>query len=101
MFFVFLILIIVCLCYKMNIKNNTIDKTKIIEISVIDKYKKIEKIHKNPEKEEYVLVDIVIDGNYYRDCGIRTKGQTIYAAIKKHKTNNYSYKVKLDYRNKR
>lgn len=99
-FFIILLILFFLVYYKENRKEEKVDPNKIIEISVIDKYDKIKEIHKNPEEEKYVLVDVIIDGIKYKDCGIRTKGSIIYESLKKYKIENYSYKIKLDYRNK-
>ncbi len=96
-----ILILIALLCYYKNHKpqeiNNTISEIK--EIKVIDKYDKIKEIHENPEKEKCVLVDVIIDGKYYTNCGIRTKGDAIYEAIKKNHIDSYSYKLELDFMN--
>lgn len=99
--FIILLILFFLVYYKESRQEEKVDPNKIIEISVIDKYDKIKEIHKNPEEEKYVLVDVIIDGIKYKDCGIRTKGSFIYESLKKYKIENYSYKVKLDYRNKK
>ena len=99
-FFIIVIIIVLLNYHQVNRKEETFDRNAIIEISVIDKYDQIKDIHENPEAEEYALVDIVIDGVYYKKCGIRTKGSTIYKSMKRNHIDDYSYKIKLDYRNK-
>ena len=99
-FFIILLILFFLVYYKESRQEKKVDPNNIIEISVIDKYNKIKEIHENPEEEKYVLVDVIIDGIKYKDCGIRTKGSVIYESLKKYKIENYSYKIKLDYRNK-
>lgn len=99
-FFIILLILFFLVYYKESRQEKKVDPNNIIEISVIDKYNKIKEIHENPEEEKYVLVDVIIDGIKYKDCGIRTKGSVIYESFKKYKIENYSYKIKLDYRNK-
>lgn len=75
-------------------------KEEIVKVNIIDKYNNIKQLYKDAEKEEYVLVDIEIGDNYYTDVGIRTKGSSIYAYLKYYRSDRYSYKVKLNYKNK-
>lgn len=106
---VFVILLIVCVLYTYNHKQKTINQTRvgkdgdigeIVEIKIIDKYNNMEKIYKNSQLEEFVLVDAIIDGQYYHSVGIRTKGSYIYSHLRKYKSTRYSYKLKLDYMDK-
>ena len=90
---------------KINKKNEnkkeTIQAEQILKIEIIDQYNFMKQLYEEPYKEEYVAVDIVINGKYYKDIGIRTKGSSIYSYIKK--TDNpkkHSFKIKLDYINK-
>lgn len=73
------------------------DIGKIIQIQIIDKKNSMEKIHENYKDEKYQVVDIIIDGNYYCNVGIRTKGSAIYTYLKQNDSKRHSYKVKLDY----
>lgn len=90
-------MIIILIAYKNKGDSEIIDSSEIVQINIIDKYNNIETLHKNARKEEYVLVDLTIDGIYYRDVGIRTKGDTIYTYFKRSKSTRFSYKVELDY----
>lgn len=92
---IFIITIIILNSYKKNILK---DEKEIYEINIIDKYNKMQELYEEPSKEEYVLIEISINGIYYRNVGIRTKGSTIYSYLKKEKSNYHSYKIKLDYR---
>ena len=79
--------------YNKRVKSGSTD---IISVCIIDEENNMQQLYKNPKLEQYVEVDIIIDGIYYNDVGIRTKGSTIYNYLK-HNKGNYSYKVKLDY----
>lgn len=81
-----------------EVRNNEDDE--LIEVNIIDKNNNLSKIYKKPQEEKYVLVDIIIDHNYYYNVGIRTKGSSIYTYLKRKNLKNYSFKVKLDYINK-
>lgn len=75
-------------------------KDEIIQVQIIDKYNNMDIIHENYRDENYEVVDMIIDGNYYHNVGIRTKGSAIYVYLKYHDSDRHSYKVKLDYVNK-
>ena len=104
------ILIVIVIILAINIKKyiqkrNTEENSntsKIIEIEIIDKENNMQNLYENPEKEEYVEVDIIIDGIYYKNVGIRTKGSSVYRYISSNNNgkNLYSFKAKLDYINK-
>ena len=86
---------------KSENKKEIIQAEQILKIEIIDQYNLMKQLYEEPYKEEYVAVDIVINGKYYKDIGIRTKGSSIYSYIKK--TDNpkkHSFKIKLDYINK-
>lgn len=99
-----IITIISLLFYNNKVNKNekeTIQAEQILKIEIIDQYNLMQQLYKNPHKEEYVLVDIVINGQYYKDIGIRTKGSSIYSYIKKSgNPEKHSFKIKLDYINK-
>ena len=106
-YYVFLVLLIILLLfYKSNHKEIEkqlieISPDTIAEVKIIDQYNNMEKLYEDPEAEKYVLVDIFINGEYFKDVGIRTKGSTIYDVIKKSSNpKKHSFKIKLDYVNK-
>lgn len=96
--------IAVLVSYKKKI--NAINETRsnennhIVEVNIIDQNNNLSKLYQKPQEEKYVLVDMIIDHNYYYNVGIRTKGSSAYTYLKMNKLNNYSFKVKLDYLNK-
>lgn len=99
----FIIIILLLTIYKYN-HNETekklieLSSDKIAEINIIDQYNNMEKLYEDPEAEKYVLVDIFINGEYFKDVGIRTKGSTIYNVIRKSSNpKEHSFKIKLDY----
>ena len=103
--FIIIILMIIplYLCSeKMNdIAQNRDNKTrnKSLDITIIDKNNMMETLYEDPEREEYVEVDAIVGGQYYKDVGIRTKGYSTYSYLKRTKSKQYSYKIKLDYIN--
>lgn len=103
---VFSIVFMVMIIYKqkhnidINNQNREIQiPRETIQITIVDKYNNMKYLHEKARAEQYVLVDIIIDGNYYYNVGIRTKGSVIYQYLKKHQSDLFSYKVKLDYTN--
>lgn len=91
---IIIIIITILSIYKKNILKN---ENGIYKINIIDKYNNMQELYKEPSKEKYVLTDISINGIYYKNVGIRTKGSSIYSYLKNKKSNYHSYKIKLDY----
>lgn len=85
-------------CKESNEDNGNLDNVDILEINIIDKYNQFNELDK---KEEYKLIDLRIGKEYYKEVGIRTKGSTVYYLLEKNDSKNYSYKIKLDYKNKK
>lgn len=101
-FIILTISVLVSYKKKMNAINETRsnENNHIVEVNIIDQNNNLSKIYQKPQKEKYVLVDMIIDHNYYYNVGIRTKGSSVYTYLKRNKLNNYSFKVKLDYLDK-
>ena len=51
----------------------------------------------NAQKEEYVLADVVIDGNLVSGVGIRPKGNSSLNMIAQSDSDRYSFKVEFDH----
>ena len=49
------------------------------------------------EAEEYALCTLVIDGETYRNVGLRAKGNTSLTAVKAYGNDRYSFKVEFDH----
>lgn len=103
--FIIIILMIIPL-YKYSEKVNDIaqnrdnkTRNKKLDVTIIDKNNMMETLYEDPEREEYVKVDAILGGQYYKDVGIRTKGYSTYSYLKRTKSKQYSYKIKLDYMN--
>lgn len=97
---ILLIIVLVSAVAIKNANNKPKKNMSFLKIKIIDKDNNMQKLYDNPEKEEYVLVDLFIDGCKYKDVGIRTKGSAIYSFLKIYNSDLYSFKVKLDYKNK-
>ena len=75
-----------------------IDKNKLSSLKIIISEEDLEKIQNDPEAEEYVSVDVIINGKEIKNCGFRTKGSTGYSTVKE-STNptRFGYRLELDY----
>lgn len=82
-----------------NTLPNNEDITEVLEINIIDKYNNMSKIYEDPKTELYYEVDMVINGIYYYNVGIRTKGTTIFYWLEDNDSNKLSFKVRLNYKN--
>lgn len=49
------------------------------------------------EDEEYVLCDVTIDGEMYRNVGIRAKGNTSLSSVSSLGSSRYSFKIEFDH----
>ena len=52
---------------------------------------------KNCVNEEYVNCTVIIDGEAYRNVGIRAKGNTSLTAVESYGNNRYSFKIEFDH----
>lgn len=78
-----------------------IDKNKLLSIQIIADENDLEKIYDNPELEEYIKVDVIINGKKINNCAIRTKGSSAYKAVaQSNNPNKHGYRLELDYYNK-
>ena len=100
------IIIILIILIVSNYKEKMLEKfstrkenneLRIAEVQIIDRYNRLQELYDDPRLEQYVPVDIIIDGQYYTYVGIRTKGSVIYNILETFRFDNYSFKVKLDY----
>lgn len=99
---VIVIIISILLPFRNKIYNRNITRTKKsasdkINVTIIDKDNKIEELHKYPEQEKYIQVDAIINGKYYHNVGLRTKGYSTYQYLRRNDRDQYSYKIKLNY----
>lgn len=75
-----------------------IDKNKLSNIEIEIPKETLDKIYENPQKEEYVSVNVKINGKEYRNCGLRTKGSISYEILgKTSNPNKHGYRLELDY----
>jgi spore coat protein CotH len=75
-----------------------INKDKIMTIKIIADDNVLQKMYENAEEEEYISVDVKINGTLIKNCGFRTKGSTSYQVVKaSDNPTRFSYRLELDY----
>ncbi len=75
-----------------------IDKNKLSNLEIIILEEDLEKIYSDPTKEEYISVDIIINGKKFKNCGLRTKGSSGYKVVQESKNSTrFGYRLELDY----
>lgn len=73
------------------------DKTSVVDIKIdIDDENK-EKLYSDVSSEEWVKVDIIINGEEYEDVGFRTKGNYIYTVAEPKNNPDYKWGYKLKF----
>ena len=78
-----------------------IDKEGFLNIKIIGNEKEFNRIHDDPLLEEYIVVDVEINGRILRNCGLRTKGSSSYKGVEKSQNpTKYGYRLEFDYTNK-
>ena len=84
--------------FSKNVETSQINKNRLIEVEILATDEQIKYIQENTDDEPYIKVDVIIDGTKIENCGLRTKGSSIYEQIKN--TSNqtrYGYTLELDY----
>jgi len=93
---VFIFIVIAVYIIFLAINNKTYDdisKDKLLNIKIIADFEQLNMIFNNPKAEEYIQVDVEINGQTIKNCGLRTKGSSGYSLL-----NNSSNKFKFGYR---
>lgn len=105
---IFLLLVLICIflliivsvyitCSKSHIEEK-IDKNKITKIEVLATAEQMKYLKKNTDTEPFIKVDVIINGRKITNCGLRTKGSTIYSKLGE--TSNptrFGYLLELDH----
>lgn len=68
----------------------------VIDINIVTEKNNWDEMLKNAKSEEYIYVDIEVNGEVYKDVGIRTKGNSSLSMVNSEKNNRYSFKIKFD-----
>lgn len=75
-----------------------IDKNQLSDLKITILDEDLEKIYSDPTKEEYISVDVIINGKEFKNCGFRTKGSSGYEVVQEsEKPTRFGYRLELDY----
>lgn len=69
---------------------------EIISIEIIANNLEWENMLKNATSEEYIKVDVVVNGTKFTDVGIRPKGNSSLSQVASMNSNRYSFRLKFD-----
>ena len=83
------------MAHTMGYENRLFDNTKVHTIDIVmDDW---DKFIENATSEEYYTVAMVIDGEAYKNVGIRGKGNTSLSNVASMDSERYSFKVEFDH----
>ncbi|MGE5458942.1 MAG: hypothetical protein ACM3NJ_00670, partial [Methanobacterium sp.] len=68
----------------------------IISIDIIADQKTWQKMLDNALKEEYIKVDVVINGTKFKNVGIRPKGNSSLSQVASSDSDRFSFRIKFD-----
>ncbi len=68
----------------------------VIDINIVTEKSNWDEMLKNAKSEEYISVDIEVNGEIYKDVGIRAKGNSSLSMVNSEENNRYSFKIKFD-----
>ncbi len=79
---------------EMGYENRLFDNSKVHTIDIImDDW---DSFIQTCENEEYAVCTVVIDGESYKNVGIRAKGNTSLSSVKSMDSDRYSFKIEFD-----
>ena len=83
------------IAHTMGYENRLFDNTKVHTIDIVmDDW---DEFIDNASSEEYYTASIVIDGEAYKNVGIRGKGNTSLSTVASMDSDRYSFKVEFDH----
>ena len=83
------------MAHTMGYENRLFDNTKVHTIDIVmDDW---DEFIKNATSEEYYTAAVVIDGEAYKNVGIRGKGNTSLSTVSSMDSDRYSFKVEFDH----
>lgn len=81
-----------------NQKEKEPNKDELLDIKIEISEDDLNKIKTQTDKEPYVKVNAIINGQKFKNCALRTKGSTGYELVKKsNQPERYGYRLELDY----
>lgn len=76
---------------------NEFDETSVMEVSISADPEKWQEMLDNAQNEEYISVDITINGETVENVGIRPKGNSsLSSVVQDQDSDRYSFKIKFD-----
>lgn len=101
-----LIASILLIGYKnVNISSNTVSEPEyksklfgadIISVDILVDENKWQQMLDNAMNEEYIMVDVVINGTKFENIGIRPKGNSSLSQVSQYDNNRYSFRLQFD-----
>ncbi len=82
----------------MGYENRLFDNTKVHTVDIV--MNDWEDMIDNAASEEYYAANVVIDGESYKNVGIRTKGNTSLSTVATLGSERYSFKIEFDHYDK-
>ena len=83
------------MAHNMGYENRLFDNTRVHTIDIVmDDW---DEFIKNATSEEYYTAAVVIDGEAYKNVGIRGKGNTSLSTVSSMDSDRYSFKVEFDH----
>ena len=79
----------------MGYENKLFDNTKVHTIDIV--MNDWDDMIDNAASEEYYTANVVIDGESYKNVGIRTKGNTSLSTVASLESERYSFKIEFDH----
>lgn len=79
----------------MGYENRLFDHTKVHTIDIV--MNDWEEFIANATGEEYYVANVVIDGEYFKNVGIRAKGNTSLSTVASLGSERYSFKIEFDH----
>lgn len=81
--------------HTMEYENRLFDKTKVHTLDIV--MNDWDDMIDNAASEEYYAANVVIDGESYKNVGIRTKGNTSLSTVATLDSERYSFKIEFDH----
>ncbi len=83
--------------YSMEYQEKLFDTSNIIDIDIVMDAEKWDEMLQNARQEKYYECDVVINGQTFKQVGIRPKGNTSLSSIASDPDNDrYSFKIEFD-----
>lgn len=83
------------MAHTMGYENRLFDNTRVHTIDIV--MSNWDEFIDNAASEEYYTAAVVIDGEHYKNVGIRGKGNTSLSTVSSMNSDRYSFKVEFDH----